>query len=321
MPIATLTFFFVPSESLMNIARVLWKPSTRTPILTAVMLLLLGLPERLAAEANPAPESEQSARASKNSGASPGESGDAIHAQGKRGTRPSSRRRSGTRPAPTRRAKREVTVPVELSVGPAFFVFANPISGGEVLSGPLTEGQTFHYGLRIDIAAIITHEFVQKNPRLVPRKYHSMFKPGSELRFTPGILGLIPRDIIISPKFNHTGAYGANWELMGIGLDLLGSPTANLNLNAGLLATYVYIDSDLTDTTTHFLRPGLSVGLSAGTMLGDSFGVRIGWNSNFYIPQAIGGGVFEMGEGERSLWHIGEAFLQFRFRFPYTTTL
>lgn len=304
----------------MNTARVLWKPCART-LLLAGLVLLLGLPQPLAAQSRPAPEAEPSSRASKDSGAARPASAEAIGARRKRGTRPSSRRRGATRPAPARRAKRAVTVPVELSVGPAFFAFANPISGGQLLSGPLTEGQTFQYGLRIDVAAIITHEFVQKNPRLVPRKYHSMFKPGSELRYTPGILGLIPRDIIISPKFNHTGAYGANWELMGIGADLLSSPTANLNLGAGLLATYVYIDSDRVDTTTHFLRPGLSVGLSAGTMLGDSFGVRVGWNSNFYIPQALGGGILETGEGERSLWHIGEAYLQLRFRFPFTTTL
>lgn len=291
-------------------------------MLLGMMLALVGFPQQLAAEVTPAAE------AAKNPGASAGQSPAGTVGQGqKKGRRPKSSSRKprakskGKRRPSRKRAPKEVTVPVELSVGPAFFAFSNPYSGGEVLGGPLTQGQMFHYGLRIDIAAIITHEFVQKNPRLVPRKYKSMFKPGSEVRFTPGILALIPRDIIISPKFNDTGIYGANWELMAIGIDLLSASRANLNLGAGLLATYVYIDSDLPDTSTHFLRPGISLGLSAGAMLSDSFGLRIGWNSNFYIPQAIGGGVLEMGKGDQSLWHIGEAYLQLRFRFPFTTTI
>lgn len=302
----------------MNSPRVCRQISPRALLLLSLLLIGLGSPTLAAAG-----EPDRTERTAQDSGGSTGQS-ITTRALGKRGTRPKSsqRRRSTRSGAKTRkRAPRQVTVPVELGVGPAFFAFSNPISGGEVLGGPLTEGQMFHYGLRIDIAAIITYDFVRKNPRLVPRKYRSMFKPGSEFRYTPGILALIPRDIIISPKLNDTGVYGANWQLLGIGIDLLSSPKANLNVGAGLLATYAYIDSDLPNTSTHFLRPGASVGLSAGAMLTDTIGLRLGWNSNFYIPQEIGGGILDMGEGDRSLWHIGEAYLQLRVRFPYTTTL
>lgn len=323
--------FLMQSEFVMNIIRRDRRPSTLRPstpralLFASLMLLLVGFPQLGAAEEMP-----PSANAER-SGASAGHSAARADHQGKRGKRPKSSARKSRakskgkrptgRPTGRPRAKKKVTVPVEVGVGPAFFALSNPYSGGEVLGGPLTEGQLFQYGVRIDIAAIITHEFVQKNPRLVPRKYKSMFKPGSEFRYTPGILALIPRDLIISPKLNDTGAYGANWELMALGIDLLSSSNANLNLGAGLLATYIYIDSELAEASTHFLRPGISLGLSAGAMLSDSFGLRIGWNSNFYIPQAIGGGILEMGEGDQSLWHIGEAYLQLRFRFPFTTTI
>src|SRR5699024_9915571 len=127
----------------------------------------------------------------------------------------------------------------------AFFSLANPFSGSGILSGPLFEDQPFHYGIRIEMAAIIDYEFVRKYPHVVPRTYRRMFKRDTVVRYTPGILALIPRDIIISPKFNHTGVYGATWEFLSAGLDLLGSSKAHLSVGAGLLATYAYIDSEL----------------------------------------------------------------------------
>lgn len=298
------------------------RSSPKTPkllIFWGLALLLAGFPKLLFAQSSPPTNTPEKRRA-----VSTGPTNSDKTAQGARRTRKrSARSRSASRTSrrSRSRAKRKITVPVELGVGPAFFAFANPFSDGNLLSGPLTEDQSFRYGLRINLAAIITHDFVRKHPRLVPRKYRSMFKPGSEVRYTPGVLALIPRDLIISPKVNHTGVYGATWEFLRLGINLLGSAKSNLSVGAGLLATYAYIDSDLANLSTHFLRPGISLGLSAGTMLSDSFGLSIGWNSNFYIPQAIGGGILELGEGQRSLWHIGEAFLMLRFRFPYTTTL
>jgi hypothetical protein len=284
------------------------------------MLCLVGF-EGIAAAQMPAP----GGAAYGGSGASAPAHGDALA----RGASLTARRRAAlargeagkTRRRTRTRAGRRITVPVELSVGPAAFAFGNLFTNGKAFGGALYEDQPVHYGLRINIAAIIDYEFVRKHPRLVPRKYRRMFKPGSEVRITPGILALIPRDIIISPKLNRTGVYGATWELLGVGVDLFESSTSNLSVDAGLLATYAYIDSDLYDSATHFLRPGVSLGLSAGTMLSDSFGLSAGWNSNLYIPQKLGGGVFEMGEGADSLWHIGEAFVMLRFRFPYTTTM
>ncbi len=231
------------------------------------------------------------------------------------------RRGRGRANAPRGAAGGQVTVPVDVGVGPAFFAFGNPSLDKGSLTGPVYDDQPFHYGLRLGVAAVIDYEFVRKHSRLVPAKYRGMFKPGSEVKITPGALALIPRDIIISPKTNHTGVFGATWELLHVGMNLLGSGHTHLSVGAGLLATYAYIYSDAFASPTHFLRPGVCAGIKFSTMFSDTVGLSAGWDSNFYIPQDIGGGIFQSGTGDNALWHIGEAFVMLHVRFPYTTSL
>lgn len=220
---------------------------------------------------------------------------------------------------PRRKRSNEVTATVDVAVGPAFYAFGNPLTGGALLSGPVYEDQPFHYGLRFDAAAIIDYEFVRENRRLVPRQYRSKFKPGTEVRYSPGVVALIPRNLYLSPKTKNTGVYGATWELLHVGISPIKSGSTRLSIGAGLLATYAYIDSDVFEST-HFLRPGASVGVKLGTMFSDTWGMSLGWDSNFYLPQDIGGGVFDS-DDEDALWHIGEGFLMFHYRFPFTTTI
>jgi hypothetical protein len=217
------------------------------------------------------------------------------------------------------RGPREVTATVDVAAGPSLFAFGNPFQGDQILSGPVFEDQPIHYGLRFDAAAIIDYEFYKKNRDLVPSKYRGMFKPDTEIRYAPAAVALIPRNLYISPKTKNTGVYGATWELLGVGVSLLKSSSTKLGVGASLLATYAYIDSDVFEST-HFLRPGISLGLDLGTMFTDTVGMSVGWDSNFYLPQDIGGGILEGGSDD-ALWHIGEAFLMFHYRFPYTTRI
>jgi hypothetical protein len=46
--------------------------------------------------------------------------------------------------------------------------------------------------------------------------------------------------------------------------------------------------------------------------------MSVGWQSTFYPPQALGGAIFSLGDVDQSIWHIGQAFLKFHFRFPYS---
>ena len=83
------------------------------------------------------------------------------------------------------------------------------------------------------------------------------------------------------------------------------------------IAAYIFSDT-LPDT--HFLRPGASLGADLEFQLAKSFLVSVGWESTFYVPQELGGlGLPDsLGDG---IFHVGQAYLQLHFRFPYTTTL
>jgi len=207
-------------------------------------------------------------------------------------------------------AQRAVTAPVDVGIGPAAFLFF----------GPVFDDQPIHTGLKINVEAVLDPEWLRKNQRLIPRKYRGRALKSGEIRFSPAVLALIPDSLIISPKYRNTGMYGATWKPLGIGLPLSSSPV-RFSVDAGLLLTYAYIYSDLeTLGTTHFLRPGLQLGADLEFQLSKSFLISLGWDSNLYIPQRLNTFTETKPLGE-SIFHVGQAYLMFHFRFPYTTRL
>lgn len=227
-------------------------------------------------------------------------------------SRPQGRARAARRPA-------QITVPVDIGVGPAFFMFANPNVEKLGFEGQLAEDQQWHYGLTLSLAAIIDREFVRENAGIVPREARSFVERSGEVRYAPGVVSLIPRAIFLSPRVENTAIFGATWQVLGLGLVFLPSPV-RLSVNGGVLATYAYIDST-TLGTTHFLRPGADANVDLEIPLGKSFALSTGWGSQFYIPQRIGGSIAESGEGRESIWHVGRTYLKLHFRVPFTTTL
>lgn len=207
-------------------------------------------------------------------------------------------------------AQRTVTAPVDFGIGPSAFFFF----------GPVFHDQPLHTGLKIDVEAVLDKEWLQKNQALIPRKYRSQALKSGEIRFAPAVLALIPDSLIISPKYRNTGMYGATWKPVGVGLTLSPSPV-RLSVDAGLLLTYAYIYSDLdTIGTTHFLRPGLKLGADLEFQLSKSFLISIGWDSSLYVPQRLNT-FSETKPLNESIFHVGQAYLMFHFRFPYTTRL
>jgi hypothetical protein len=207
-------------------------------------------------------------------------------------------------------AQRTVTAPVDVGVGPAAFFFF----------GPVFNDQPLHTGLKLNVEAVLDQEWLRKNQALIPRKYRKRALKSGEIRFSPAVLALIPDSLIISPKYRNTGIYGATWKPLGIGLPLSSSPV-RFSVDAGLLLTYAYLYSSLeTVGTTHLLRPGLQLGADLEFQLSKSFLISIGWDSALYIPQRLG----TFGETKplsQSIFHVGQAYLMFHFRFPYTTRL
>jgi hypothetical protein len=207
-------------------------------------------------------------------------------------------------------AQRRVTAPVDVGVGPAAFLFF----------GPVFDDQPIHTGLKISVEAVLDREWLRKNQRLIPRKYRSQALKSDEIRFSPAVLALIPDSLIISPRYRNTGMYGATWKPFGLGLPLSSSPV-RFSLDAGLILTYAYLYSSLeTLPTTHFLRPGLQLGADLEFQISKSFLISIGWDSALYVPQRLGT-FSELQPIRESIFHVGQAYLQLHFRFPYTTSL
>ena len=127
---------------------------------------------------------------------------------------------------------------------------------------------------------------------------------------------------MISPKWAHTGMYGATWRPLTLGLDLV-SGRAPLSLSAGLDLTATFIHSDgLGFDWMFFLRPGIDLQLEWELPLADTFHVSLGWQSALYIPQPLGGGVFSLGGfNDRSIWHVGQVFLLFHGFTTYKANL
>jgi hypothetical protein len=226
------------------------------------------------------------------------------------------RRRARRRPAPARtqrnprRQSGPVTVPVDLGIGPAF----------HWISGPIQDDRAPHFGIKLSLAAIIDRETIAANKGRIPKKYRGMASKIDELRYTPTIF--IPDTIYLSPPTDaeSTAMYGLSFRPIGIGLPIIRVP--RVRVGADLDLTYAYIDGEKAGLgTTHFLRPGLAVGVDIELPLSKVFLVSVGWVSTVYPPQEVGGEIFALGALEDSIWHIGQAYVQLHFRFPYSVDL
>lgn len=216
------------------------------------------------------------------------------------------------------KAKSTITVPVDVGVGPTANWF----------TGPIGDDQRSHYGLKLDIAAIIDQKTIKKNKKRIPKKYRKMALKMKEFVYRP--FWWLPDSVLISPKQNNSFMYGVTLRPIGLGLSLINNNAMKFSLSAGAVLTYAYMGNDTwkesgyENDAMHFLRPGVDAKAELLFKLSASFLVSVGWDSYFYVPQRIGAGPLEeVGEDplEGTAWHNGQAFVMMHFRFPYTTTL
>ena len=217
---------------------------------------------------------------------------------------------------PKRKRKASVTVPVNVGLGPTF----------NMLTGPIQTDQQYHYGLKIDVYAVIDKKTIRRFSHKIPKKYRGMAKKMQEVRYRPAIW--IPDHLFLSPQSANTGMYGVTWRPLSVGLPLINAKRLKLRLGAGLLLTYAYIVSKAPELpeSTHFLRPGLDLKAELILGLSDSLLLSGGWSSGFYVPQQVLGeeaGIGSLGSpgDEDCIWHVGQIFAMLHFRFPYTTRL
>ena len=213
----------------------------------------------------------------------------------------------------------ELTVPVDVGVGPAFFHGIWPLFDGAPGGDPILG----HFGLKVSLAAIIKQEVIKANLHRVPKRYRRMAARMKQVRYRPSIF--IPDALIISPKLNGTGIYGVTWRPIGLSVPLFSRGTT-VTVDLGALLTAAYIHSDnMTVDSMFFLRPGIDVGAEVEVPVTDNFLVSFGWNWQAYIPQIVGGGLlettFESNALGGTVWNMAQAFLKLHFRFPYTVNL
>lgn len=208
----------------------------------------------------------------------------------------------------------EITVPVEAAVGPQYAI--GP--------GPLFQGVPGHLGLRLGLAAIIDQATIRKNIHRVPKQYRAMASQMKEFRYRPSIL--IPDSLWISPNIAGTGMVGATWRPISLGIPLA-DEGVRVRLEAGALLTYAFIWSDvMAASTTHFLRPGIDLGLRVEVPVTESIGFAVGAAADIYLPQEPGRSVLavpslDAASLDRSIWLMGRAYVQLLVRFPYTTSI
>jgi hypothetical protein len=201
----------------------------------------------------------------------------------------------------TAQAKTPVTIPIEIGAGPSVQTFF----------GKLSEQQSMHYGLKLDLAAVINQEIIKKFKKKIPKKYRKLSKKIGEVRFKPSPIPLIPTTITISPSDSNP-TYGAIWDTFGIGTGI-----GPIKLNIGLPIIYSYIGymKGTEKESMHLLRPSLSAAASLNLQFSKSIGMTVGWRSYFMPPQPIGGAITDFSKDTKeSIWHIGQGFLTLNFR-------
>lgn len=218
-----------------------------------------------------------------------------------------------------KKASSSITVPVDVGIGPT----ANQ------WFGTIGTDQQFHWGLKMDLAAIIDQKTIRANKHRIPKKYRGMASKMKEVVYRP--FWYLPDSLLLSPETGNGQMWGVTFRPMGLGLSLIDSGFLKLSLSAGLVLTCAHMSNDLwiskhsyDSDSMWFLRPGANVKATLLLKLSKSFLVSLGYDAFAYVPQTLGRDFWEeVGENlmEDSAWLNGQAFVMLHFRFPYTTRL
>ena len=220
---------------------------------------------------------------------------------------------------PAAEAAEPVEIPINVGLGPAFFFG----------SGAIEDEQAPHFGVQLDIGAIIDRRTLRKHRRKIPKKFRKAVAQSDEIKISKIY---IPDHLVLSPRTKNTAIFGGSFKPISLAMPLVKSPV-RLSVSAGLLLTYLFIDTEFDDEedaresempegTTHFLRPGLDLKAELTVPLSETLLLSAGWSSALYIPQELGGDVFEAGDDlDNALFHMGRAFVVLHFRIPYKTRI
>ncbi|MEM6926533.1 MAG: hypothetical protein AAF602_06380 [Myxococcota bacterium] len=206
-------------------------------------------------------------------------------------------------------AAKPIEVPLDIGVGPAV----------HLVTGPVFRDRPLHTGLVFSAAAVIDKKTIRRNRRRIPARYRKAAMQVDEIRISHP---LIPRTIWISPAVGGatTGMYGIQFRPLGIGVPLV-SDGVRLDVSAGVVLAYAYLHSQTLPSPTHFLRPGIDPGITLEIPFTDRFLMSVGWKSQLYVPQPVGGSILEVGPLQDAIWHIGQGFVKVHVRSPIKVRL
>lgn len=277
----------------------------------AAAVVALGFAQAASTTASAAPDSGPSAQAAPRGSKGGGQAGPrggqgggkAGHRGGKGGGKAGPRGGQGGKGGGQRR-NGPVAVPIDIGVGPA----AHFVNGGVFGEQPVLGG------LAISGEAVLDNKTIRRFKSRIPAQYRKQAFAMREVRISHP---LIPRTLYLSPKVAGAtvGMYGVQFRPLGLGIPLIDSGV-KLSLGAGLCLTYFYLHGPDLPGNTHFIRPGVDPKLTLEIPFSDRVLMSVGWASQLYVPQRVGGNVFQVGPLDESIWHVGQAFLKLHVRIP-----
>jgi hypothetical protein len=206
--------------------------------------------------------------------------------------------------------KKEVEIPLNVGVGPAFFWIPDVV------------GRGVHTGAKLDLYAAITPQILKENENKIPKQYKKYVNMEKEMHLKPLWMMLIPEFLIVSP--GEGSVYGGIWPVLSMSGDLIDSKHVGLFWELVLpTISYIYASASKNDPDgQHLWGIGTMLRIENTIKFTENFLASLSYGHNFNAPlQYLGfpspnNGYKEEGKSAREQWiQTGILALVFHFRF------
>jgi hypothetical protein len=169
--------------------------------------------------------------------------------------------------------KREVEVPINVGIGPAFFWI------------PGVVGKELHPGAKLDLYAVITPKMLQENKDKIPKQYMKYVNMEEEMHVWQLWMVIIPKYLIISPG-EQDYVYGGLWSALDLSMSFVKNKIIELEGELVLpTISYIYTHSlKNAPVTQHLLGVGAMLRLENTIRFSESFLATLAYGHNFNIP-------------------------------------
>ena len=205
-----------------------------------------------------------------------------------------------------------VEIPINIGLGPAVIRSLEKLQPDEE--------DSVYYGLKLDIAAVVDKETIDKNKGKIPKKFQKAAGKLHEVRVSHFS---IPDMIFVGGNSDRRKLYGASWRPFALSMSG-GGTTIRFGKSLWHKLVLAFFEQKIFDADTAeeettrnpLLRPGLDLRFQTQLRITRSFYFSMGAGSNFLIPQEVV--IQKNPEATRSVWRLDEAYAALHFRFPVT---